>query len=83
MAIGSQIPDKTLLRSVTQKLAQRCSGSGSKINIDVISGTVTLTGVLAQEYQRKAIISSMNTVTGVKRVVDKMTVAPPKKREDR
>ncbi len=83
MAIGSQIPDKTLLRSVTQKLAQRCSGSGSKINIDVMSGTVTLTGALAQEYQRKAIISSMNTVTGVKRVVDKMTVAPPKKREDR
>ncbi len=83
MAIGSQVPDKTLLRSVTQKLAQRCSGSGSKINVDVQSGTVTLTGALAQEYQRKAIISSMNTITGVKRVVDKMLVAPPKKREDR
>ncbi len=83
MAIGSQVPDKTLLRSVTQKLAQRCSGSGSKISVDVQSGTVTLTGALAQEYQRKAIISSMNTITGVKRVVDKMLVAPPKKREDR
>ena len=83
MAIGSKIPDKTLMRSVTQKLAQRCSGSGSKINVDVISGTVTLTGALAQEYQRKAIISSMNTITGVKRVVDKMTIVPPKKREDK
>lgn len=83
MALGSQIPDKTLLRSVTQKLAQRCSGSGSKINVDVMSGTITLTGLLAQEYQRKAILSSMHTITGVKRVVDKMTVAPPKKREDK
>jgi osmotically-inducible protein OsmY len=83
MALGSKIPDKTLMRSVTQKLAQRCSGSGSKINVDVISGTVTLTGALAQEYQRKAIISSMNTITGVKRVVDKMTIVPPKKREDK
>lgn len=83
MALGSQIPDKTLMRSVTQKLAQRCSGSGSKINVDVMSGSVTLTGTLAQEYQRKAILSSMHTITGVKRVVDKMTVAPPKKREDR
>lgn len=83
MGFGSPIPDKTLLRSVTQKLAQRCSGSGSKINVDVVSGTVTLTGILAQEYQRKAIISSMNTISGVKRVIDKMTVAPPKKREDR
>lgn len=83
MALGSKIPDKTLMRSVTQKLAQRCSGSGSKINVDVMSGTVTLTGALAQEYQRKAILSSMHTITGVSRVVDKMTVAPPKKREDR
>lgn len=83
MAIGSKIPDKTLMRSVTQKLAKRCSGSGSKINVDVMSGTVTLTGALAQEYQRKAIISSMNTITGVKRVVDKMTIVPPKKREDK
>jgi osmotically-inducible protein OsmY len=83
MALGSQIPDKTLMRSVTQKLAQRCGGSGSKINVDVMSGTVTLTGALAQEYQRKAILSSMHTITGVKRVVDKMTVAPPKKREDK
>ena len=83
MALGSQIPDKTLLRSVTQKLAQRCSGSGSKINVDVMSGIVTLTGALAQEYQRKAILSSMHTITGVKRVIDKMTVTPPKKREDK
>ncbi len=83
MALGNQIPDKTLLRSVTQKLAQRCSGSGSKVAIEVMSGTVTLTGSLAQEYQRKSIISSMHAITGVKRVVDKMTVAPPKKREDR
>ncbi len=83
MALGNKIPDKTLMRSVTQKLAQRCSGSGSKINVDVMSGTVTLTGALAQEYQRKAILSSMHTITGVTRVVDKMTVAPPKKREDK
>ena len=83
MALGSQIPDKTLLRSVSQKLAQRSGGSGSKLSVTVISGTVTLSGSLAQEYQRKAILSSMHTISGVKRVVDKMTVAPPKKREDK
>lgn len=83
MALGSQIPDKTLLRSVTQKLTQRSGGSGSKLSVTCISGVVTLNGTLAQEYQRKAILSSMNTITGVKRVIDKMSVAPPKKREDK
>ena len=83
MALGSQIPDKTLHRSVSQKLTQRSGGSGSKLTVTVISGVVTLNGTLAQEYQRKAILSSMNGITGVKRVIDKMTVAPPKKREDK
>ncbi len=80
MALGKQIPDKTLLRSVSQKLAQRLGGSGGKVVASVSSGTVTLSGVLAQEHLRKAITSSMSGIGGVRRVIDLMTVAPPKKR---
>lgn len=80
MALGKQIPDKTLLKSVTQKLAQRAGGSGNKIVASVSSGSVTLTGTLAQEYQRKAITSTMSGIGGVRRVIDLMTVVPPKKR---
>lgn len=81
MALGNQVPDKTLLKAVSQKLIQRSGGSGCKLTASVSSGTVTLSGILAQEYQRRAIISAMNGVGGVRRVVDQMQVAPPKKRE--
>jgi osmotically-inducible protein OsmY len=81
MGLGNQVPDKNLLKSVNQKLIQRSGGSGSKVTASVVSGTVTLTGTLAQEYQRKTIISSMQQVSGVRRVVDQMQVAPPRKRE--
>lgn len=80
MVTGKPIPDKTLLRSVTQKLAQRVGGSGSKINVTVNSGVITLSGTLSQEFLRRSIISSMNGIGGVRRVLDQMAVVPPKKR---
>ncbi len=81
MALGKQIPDNTLLKSVSQKLIQRSGGSGCKLTAAVSGGTVTLSGMLAQEYQRRAIVSSMNGISGVRRVIDQMQVAVVKKRE--
>ncbi len=81
MVLGKPIPDKTLLRSVTQKLSQRVSGSNSKVNATVVSGVLTLSGTLSQEYLRKSILSSMRGIGGIRRVTDQMTVVPPKKRE--
>ena len=73
--------DRELLKSVNKKLLQRAGGSGCKITATVASGMVTLAGILGQEYQRRLLISSMQGINGVKRVVDSMTVAPRKKRE--
>jgi osmotically-inducible protein OsmY len=81
MVLGKPVPDKTLLRSVTQKLAQKSGGSGAKINATVAGGIVTLSGVLTTETQRKILMSAMAGIGGIKRVVDSMSVAPPKKRE--
>ncbi|MEZ6136136.1 MAG: BON domain-containing protein [Pirellulaceae bacterium] len=75
------IPDKTLLRSVTQKLSQRSGGSGNKIVANVSGGVVTLTGTLIQEYQRRPIAGAISSIGGVRRVIDQMTIAPPRKRE--
>jgi len=80
MALGKQVPDKTLLKSVTQKISQRAA-PGTKIVANVSSGLVTLSGMLAQDYQRGPIINAISSVTGVRRVVDMMTVPPPRKRE--
>lgn len=81
MGFGSVVPDKNLLRSVTQKIAQKSAGSGAKVTATVSSGIVTLAGVLSQESQRRLIMSSMSGITGVKRVVDTMKVVPAKRRE--
>jgi osmotically-inducible protein OsmY len=81
MVMGKPVPDKTLLRSVSQKIAQKCAGSTAKVTASVVSGTITLSGVLASETQRKIIMSSMQGIGGVRRIVDSMTVAIPKKRQ--
>ena len=81
MAFGKEVSDRELLKSANKKLLQRAGGSGAKITVNVASGMVTLSGVLGEEYQRRALISAMQGINGVKRVVDTMTVAPRKKRE--
>lgn len=81
MAFGKGVPDKNLLRSVTQKISQKSAGSGAKITATVATGVVTLTGVLSQESQRRIITGAMSGISGVKRVIDSMTVAPPKRRD--
>ncbi len=79
MAFGKQVPDKQVLKSVQQKLVQK-AGYGSKVAATIESGTIRLTGVIAQEHLRKQILSSMNGISGVRRVIDTMTVVPPRKR---
>ena len=41
MAIGKQVPDKTLLKSVNQKILQRSAGGGAKVTASVASGTAS------------------------------------------
>lgn len=81
MGLGKEVSDRELLKSVNRKLMQRAGGSGCKVNASVSSGLVTLSGVLGQEYQRRPLLSAMQGINGVKRVLDSMTVAPAKKRE--
>ena len=81
MGFGKDVSDRELLKSVSKKLLQRAGGSGCKVTATVASGSVTLAGVLTQEYQRRMVDSSMQGINGVKRVIDSMTVAPRKIRE--
>lgn len=76
MSFGNQIPDKTVLKDVTQKLAR--SGTQGKITAAVRSGDVTLTGTIAFEHQRRSIIRFASGVSGVRRVIDQLQVAPKK-----
>lgn len=81
MTTGRPVPDSQLLKSVTQKLFQRGSGAGCKLTATVSSGTVTLAGTVENEYQKKPIISALNGINGVKRIIDTSTVVARQKRE--
>ena len=79
MALGNAIPDKTLLRDVNKKLLR--AGTQTKVTASVNGGCLTLTGTLQYEIQRRPILRAVNQVSGVRRVVDQMTLKA-KKRSD-
>ena len=57
MTLGNQIPDKTLLKQVIQKLARRGSGAQSHVTPTVRTGDLTLTGTLRYEHERRVLLS--------------------------
>ncbi len=71
MALGNQVPDKTLLRNVERKLMQKCSGS-TRVKATVRSGDATVTGMIRHEYERKPIVRCVAAVPGVRRVIDQL-----------
>lgn len=80
MPIGNRVPDQTLLREVNKRLMR--AGTQTKVTATISSGSVTLTGSLQYETQRRVLIRAANQVGGVRQVVDQMTVQP-KKRTDK
>jgi osmotically-inducible protein OsmY len=79
MALGNAIPDKTLLKDVNKKLLR--AGTQTKITASVRGGCLTLTGTLQYEVQRRPVMRAVNQVSGIRQVIDQMTVQA-KKRTD-
>jgi osmotically-inducible protein OsmY len=78
----NKVPDSQLTRSVNMKIAQRSGGSGCKVTAVVSNGYVTLSGTVDAEYQKRPIINAINGINGVRRIVDSMTVAVKKKKDN-
>ena len=78
MALGIQIPDKTLLKGVVQKMARKGTNS-SRITPTVRSGDVTLTGTIGYEHERRPLLKTASSVPGVRRVIDQLRVEAKKK----
>ncbi len=72
MAFGNQVPDRTLLREVNKKLMR--TGTQTKVTASISGGCVTLTGALQYEHQRRTLIRATTQVSGVRQVLDQMTV---------
>ncbi len=79
MRFGSEIPDKTLLKNVLQRLSRFGAGTPNRIATTVRGGDVTLTGTIGFEHERRNILKSASCVSGVRRVIDQLRVEAKKK----
>ena len=69
------IPDKAVLQRLNQRLS-RLGGAQSKVAVTVRSGAVTLSGTIQYEMQRSSIVKLVNSIPGVRSVVDQLKLKP-------
>jgi osmotically-inducible protein OsmY len=72
--------DRNIAQDVTKRLAMRGIHSPCRIDVQSRNGEVTLTGSIQYPYQRSAAVQAASTTSGVRHVVDRMTVKPAVKR---
>jgi osmotically-inducible protein OsmY len=73
MFSDNQMSDKELLRTVSRRLQR---GGGGGVAVDVQRGTVTLRGKVRYEAQRRPILKIVNSIAGVRRVIDQLQLQP-------
>ncbi len=69
-----KVPDRQILQKVTTQLPARGIRPPCNVRVNVRNGTVTLSGTIEFEMQRKAAVHAATGVNGVQRVVDQLTV---------
>ena len=69
-----EIPDRTLDQQVAQKLSNRGISAPSQVVVSTRRGEVTLSGAVQYPHQKNAAVQAANSVMGVRRVIDNMTV---------
>jgi hyperosmotically inducible protein len=74
LAQKTSVPDDALYDRVRLKLTSDRDVKGGTLNVEVKDGVVTLSGVLDQEKQRTKAERLARGVTGVKQVVNKITL---------
>jgi osmotically-inducible protein OsmY len=78
--MSASAPDRTIIQQVLQRLATKGLRSPCKIEVQSKNGEVTLTGSLQYPYQRASAMQAASTASGVRHVVDRLTVKPNTKR---
>ena len=66
---GNQLSDKELSKTVNKRLQR---GGGAGLTADIRQGTVTLKGKIRYETQRVLMLKIVNSIAGVRRVVDQI-----------
>lgn len=67
--------DADVTRNVKSRLAAMSDLQGSNINVSTMEGKVTLTGTVTSKDQEKAAKSAVQSIPGVKKVDDDLSVS--------
>ena len=70
------ISDKELSKTVNKRLVRAGCGSQTALVAAVRQGTVTLTGILKYESQRRPVLKAITNIAGVSRVIDQLRLTP-------
>jgi osmotically-inducible protein OsmY len=73
---GSRNNDAALTQQVNNKLASRGIRSPCHVGVQTQDGNVTLSGTVRYAHQKGAAVQVTAGVTGVRRVIDQLTVRP-------
>lgn len=71
-----RLSDEGLAERISHVLRWNISLEGKNVRAEVKSGIVTLTGEIDWHYQRKNILRNIEHVSGVKNVIDRITLKP-------
>ena len=72
--------DRSIVQAVNQRLATRGIRSPCRIDVQARNGEVTLSGNIQYPHQRSAAMQAASTTSGVRHVVDRLTLKPTTKR---
>lgn len=78
--MGSPVSDGAIVRQVNNKLASRGVRAPCHVMVNSKNGDVTLSGNVQFAHQKGAAMHAAAGVSGVRRVIDQMTVQPHSKR---
>ena len=69
----NEVSDKELAQAVNKRLSR---GGGGTVTATTRQGTVTLTGKIQHDSQRRTLLKLVAAIAGVRHVVDQVTLAP-------
>ncbi len=69
---ANRTSEKELTKTVNKRLVRAAGSSQSHLLASVQQGTVTLTGMIRYEAQRRPILKAISSIAGVSRVVDQL-----------
>jgi len=77
MLPNKRVSDKDLQRIVNQRLARTGLATQTPITATVHNGTVILSGTIQFDYQRKPALKAIQSIDGVRNIVDQLKLRPP------